>query len=120
MEKAVPEPNSGCWLWMGALAATGYGVIGLGARSEGVDLAHRVSYRLHCGEIPTGLDLDHLCRTRCCVNPDHLEPVTRRVNWERGMHPIAVAWRASQQCRCASTDRGTDAWGCPIHDTEGE
>lgn len=83
----IPEPNSGCWLWTGALMKNGYGVfdfhkdrLGLPRKSR---LAHRISYELHNGEIPKGLDLDHLCRTRCCVNPDHLEPVSRKENLRR-------------------------------------
>jgi hypothetical protein len=82
--KYIPEPNSGCWLWTAALNHAGYGKIGIGSRHEGPELAHRVSWKLYRGEIPKGLTLDHLCRVRCCVNPDHLEPVTIRVNSHRG------------------------------------
>lgn len=97
-EKWVPEPNSGCWLWLGAITpSTGYGAIGLGGRADGIASAHRLSYQLYRGVIPMDRQIDHLCRNRACVNPDHLEPVTRRVNWERGMHPKAVAWRQRQR-----------------------
>lgn len=80
MERAVPEPNSGCWLWMRALTSAGYATIGW------KDYPHRMIYRLFKGEIPSGLDLDHKCRVRSCVNPDHLEPVTRRENLRRGIN----------------------------------
>jgi hypothetical protein len=70
--KVVPEPNSGCWIWTGATKELGYGVIGLGRRGDGTDKAHRVSYRLHCGEIPDGMAVCHRCDTPACVNPDHL------------------------------------------------
>ena len=73
----ITEPNCGCWLWTGALDRGGYGRCGQ-------DKAHRVSYYLFKGDIPEGLDLDHLCRVRSCVNPDHLEPVTRSINCLRG------------------------------------
>jgi hypothetical protein len=52
---------------------------------------HRVSYESFRGAVPAGLDLDHLCRVRHCVNPWHLEPVTRRVNLLRGANPISIA-----------------------------
>jgi hypothetical protein len=48
--------------------------------------AHRVAYELFKGPIPAGMDLDHLCRVRCCCNPDHLEPVTRKENLRRGLN----------------------------------
>jgi hypothetical protein len=80
--KIVPEPMSGCWLWMGALQDNGYGSSCLNGRQQN---AHRVVYRVLRGEIPGGLVLDHKCRTRCCVNPDHLEPVTARMNSQRGL-----------------------------------
>ena len=76
-EKFVMEPNSGCWIWTAALYAHGYGAFYYQNR---VRLAHRVAYYLFKGEIPEGYELDHLCRVRCCVNPDHLEVVTRREN----------------------------------------
>ena len=77
----LPQSEGGCWLWLGALS-NGYGRIG---RYKGpCRPAHRVAYELYRGHIGKGLDLDHLCRNRRCVNPDHLEPVTRRENILRG------------------------------------
>lgn len=71
------EPNTGCWLWSGYLASNGYGRFHRRA-------AHRLVYEAVSGPIPAGLDLDHLCRVRQCVNPEHLEPVTRSENLRRG------------------------------------
>lgn len=81
--KILPEPNSGCWFWMGGLSERHYGVI-YPARGRNVR-AHRVAYQMTLGPIPDGLVLDHLCRIHCCVNPDHLEAVTQAVNVRRGM-----------------------------------
>ena len=78
------EDDNGCWLFQGATKA-GYGVIGLRGRAEGNALAHRLTYTHFIGEVPAGLDLDHLCRVRRCCNPWHLDPVTRRVNANRGL-----------------------------------
>ena len=76
-----PEPMSGCWLWTGTLIPRGYGRINWGGRQV---VVHRLIYEKHRGPIPTGLTLDHLCRVRSCVNPDHLEAVTMRENCLRG------------------------------------
>jgi hypothetical protein len=81
-EKVATEPNTGCWLWTGAWINTGYGWF---KTDESTRLAHRVSYIHYVGEIPEGMDLDHLCRVRCCVNPQHLEPVSRSENNRRGL-----------------------------------
>ncbi|EFE65780.1 HNH endonuclease [Streptomyces viridosporus ATCC 14672] len=82
--KFVSEDASGCWPWIGAKAGTGYGMIRWDGRSRP---AHRVMYEFFIGAIPEGLDLDHLCRVRHCVNPWHLDPVTRQVNIRRGDKP---------------------------------
>jgi hypothetical protein len=79
-KRTVVDPDTGCWLWQGALS-NGYGTLSVGKRSRG---AHRLSYEAHRGEVPRGLEIDHLCRVRCCVNPDHLEPVTHVENVRRG------------------------------------
>jgi hypothetical protein len=80
-----PEPNSGCWLWMGSVGRDGYGVVRTGGRSGKCQGAHRVAYELFKGPILDGMVLDHLCRVRCCINPDHLQAVTLRENIRRGM-----------------------------------
>jgi hypothetical protein len=80
-ENYIPVTESGCWLWVGALTSQGYGQMrGMNHR---VTRAHRVAYELFKGPIPEGLYIDHLCRVRCCVNPDHLEAVTQFVNMAR-------------------------------------
>ncbi len=77
-----PEPNSGCWLWLGCIDPNGYSCM----RGEfGNRKAHQVAYELYKGPIPEALQLDHLCRVRTCVNPDHLEAVTQVENIRRGM-----------------------------------
>lgn len=78
--------ESGCWEWVGAIQPTGYGRVKIRGRAQ---RPHRHYYeRLH-GPIPEGLTLDHLCRNRNCVNPEHMEPVTNRVNVLRG-----IGWTA--------------------------
>lgn len=73
------EVTGFCWLWKGKLQ-DGYGAQGWEGKTWA---AHRLVYTLLMGEIPEGLDLDHLCKVRHCVNPDHLEPVTRGENIRR-------------------------------------
>jgi len=80
-----PVPFSGCWLWTKTLNHKGYALISVkrAGRFHTV-IGHRESYRLHYGMIDDGLQVDHLCRVRCCVNPEHLELVAPIVNAQRG------------------------------------
>lgn len=75
------EPMSGCWLFIGCVDDCGYGRM---FRRKGTRFAHRISFELFRGPIPKNMELDHLCRVRCCVNPDHLEVVTHAENVRRG------------------------------------
>ena len=81
--------TDGCWLWTGALNTDGYGVVWIDEKSR-AGRAHRVVYELLVGPIPPHTGLDHLCRNRACVRPDHLEPVSTRVNVLRGVGITAV------------------------------
>jgi len=87
-DRSIPVPFSGCLIWLGYVDADGYGHIasGDGHSARGRRRVHRVAYELTKGPIPKGLVLDHLCRVRSCVNPDHMEPVTIGENVRRGVN----------------------------------
>lgn len=86
------DTNGGCWLWSGGLNPGGYGsfFVKKSAGKMTREPAHRLSYRLFRGEIPAGLQIDHLCRVRCCCNPAHMETVTARVNTLRSKATSAL------------------------------
>ncbi|MGW9249718.1 HNH endonuclease signature motif containing protein [Streptomyces badius] len=84
----VSAAPSGCWLWKANKNSGGYGQIRFGGRQ--MVSAHRLAFATLVGEIPAGLQLDHLCRVRHCCNPHHLEPVTSAENTRRGQGPSAV------------------------------
>jgi HNH endonuclease len=88
------DPATGCWIWDGSLV-DGYGR--LRVKGKGV-YAHRFAYEMFVGPISPDKELDHLCRVRACCNPGHLEPVTRRENWERGIAP-SVGNAAKTHCK---------------------
>jgi hypothetical protein len=111
-----------CWIWTACKTQGGYGLFG--AKRKLV-LVHRFSYETMVGPIPSGMQLDHLCRNRLCVNPDHLEPVTCRENLARGKTLMAanlsvtecpkghqfdelntyVTKKGARQCRACARDR---------------
>lgn len=84
--------ENGCWVWTGPLSAGGYAIWHRRGRWAS---AHRAFYEIYVSSIPEGLVIDHLCRNRACVNPDHLEPVTHDKNVRRG----ELGWGADGLCR---------------------
>lgn len=91
-ERSVVGPGS-CRTWTGTRTANGYGVMRVLRHRLYV---HRLAYTLACGPIPDGLEVDHLCRNRLCVNPDHLQPVTTRENGLRGVGACATNARKEE------------------------
>lgn len=94
-----PEPNSGCWLWEAGWSSRGYGVFWV---EQFEYKAHRIVYIIVKGSIPKGLELDHLCRNKCCCNPDHLEAVPHLVNVQRGDAGKKMAARRNTKTHCVN------------------
>jgi hypothetical protein len=74
---SIPEPNSGCWLWLGQIDKNGYGKMSLQGEKT---TAQRAAWILLCGAIPEAFEVDHLCKNRSCVNPDHLQTISKIEN----------------------------------------
>lgn len=88
--KYIPEPNSGCWLWLAGCNRDGYGQFWFDGRNRP---AHIISYEMFVGKVPAGLTLDHQCDVKCCVNPQHVVPTTMRDNVLRNSGPTAINHR---------------------------
>lgn len=100
MRRRIYSTERGCWICDGAKSHGRYQSVSVNNKSV---LAHRLSYSLLIGKIPEGYHIDHLCREKWCVNPDHLEAVPQRVNWERGKSTSVINARR-EVCR----------WGHPL------
>lgn len=93
----VSKDDSGCWLWVGTVNRGGYGMKWDGER---VIPAHRWSYLHFVGPIPADYQIDHLCRVRHCVKPEHLEAVTAQVNSQRSTAGEVNGARQSAKTHC--------------------
>ena len=89
------DADGDCWLWTASINASGYGSF---SRGRVTCLAHRASYELFVGPIPDNREIDHLCAVRHCVNPAHLEVVTRAENVQRTARRAAVANADATHC----------------------
>ena len=105
MAKVDRDPDTGCWLWTGALHKLGYGRFRFRGRVVG---PHQAAYALSKGDVPPGAELDHKCRVRRCCNPDHLEPVTHVENMARGINATKTYCKHGHEFTPENTYRSRD------------
>lgn len=91
------DAATNCWVWIGALSEGGYARLCVNNRDT---RAHRAAYELFVGPVPDGLQIDHLCRVRNCINPAHLEAVTGSENCRRGTVGDHIADRQRAKTHC--------------------
>src|SRR4029077_13885011 len=96
-----------CWQWMGAHTGDGYGQIQVDGKMR---VAHRVAWQMLRGDIPDGLQADHLCRNRNCVNPSHVDLVTVRENVRRQDHSKAIAFLKARAAAATHCRAGLHEW----------
>ncbi|TMS00113.1 HNH endonuclease signature motif containing protein [Nonomuraea basaltis] len=97
--RKVTPGHGGCWIWTGIVINSGYPRLGITRQNKTKQyLAHRLSYQLFVGPIPEGMQIDHLCMVRRCVNPQHLEAVTPQINVLRSPNTIASRWGHRTHC----------------------
>lgn len=94
-----------CWTWTGAIAPNGYGSFWNGKRRV---VAHRFAYELVRGPVPGDMQIDHLCRVRNCVNPDHMEIVTQQENIRRGEAGVHLRSRGKRMVHCINGHKRTE------------
>lgn len=88
--------SNNCWEWTGHIMNAGYGAL---STNSGTQLVHRYAYKQFIGEIPDKMTIDHLCKNKLCVNPDHLEIVTRTENIRRcGLVGVAKVEASKKYC----------------------
>lgn len=105
-------PTTGCWLWTGVITHAGYGAVSVQGKTR---RAHRAFWMYRHGHIPSTVYLDHWCRVRSCVNPDHLRPVSPRENaLFNSQSPVArnVTKNGCQQCGGAYSVRASGERYC--------
>lgn len=119
-DNTITDQN-GCWVWQKRIQWNGYAQICVGSRTDNSRKnvnAHRASYEAFVGPLKQGFHIDHLCRNRACVNPEHLEQVTPKENVHRS---DAVYKRLMSKTRCiwghAFTDKNTYIWPKSGHRT---
>lgn len=95
--KVEPVPETGCWLWTGNLTRLGYAHVWSGRKGKS-PRAHRAFYEHVNGDIPKGLVIDHICRVRCCMNPDHMRAVPQAVNAVENSNSPSALHKAKTRC----------------------
>ena len=103
-ELYIYDEKTDCWNWKRLNKTLGYGVININGKPV---FAHRLMYEKTGRKIPDNLELDHLCRNRACVNPDHLEAVTHKENIARSPIHISVIRRSKTHCKWGHSFKGS-------------
>jgi len=94
LKRSVPEPNTGCWLWLLGVSRDGYAQVGKAPWS-----GHAIASDLRLGPLPSGMERDHICRQRSCVNPDHIQYITDAENIARADYTVNHRNKRKTHCK---------------------